>query len=172
MKIAVSKFVMAVLTAVLATFALTANASDPFELISHESYLPENPDVESASYDSQISKLEKRLTKSLPHSIRTPILIDLCAAHTIKRNLDKATQYCDQATESGWYSGLAYNNRGVLQIAKGNYEMAARDFEKSIRGRGVDAMAKRNLSRTQARLAEIKSRQQQTTVVAAVVTDD
>lgn len=154
------------LTAVLAAISLVANAGEPFELMTHHTYVSGKEEVDTGKYEAGIAKLEKKLTKALPHSLKTPALIDLCVAYTIQREIDQATVVCDKAMESGWYSGLAYNNRGVLQIAKGNYEQAIRDFEEAIRHSGADAMAKRNLGRAQARLAEVRSREQNTAVAA------
>ena len=168
MKTQMLRIVVPSIVFLLAAFTLTVNAGEPFELMTHDTFVAGKDDVDAGAFDQGIAKLEKRLSDSMPLSTKIPTLIDLCVAHTMQKNLREATMYCDLALESSWYTGLSYNNRGVLQIAKGNYEAAARDFEAAIRNRGADAMARRNLGRATARLAAIESQKQQTTSVAAV----
>lgn len=145
---------------------------EKFEFILHDTDVRGASDVENGNLDAGIEKLQKHLGKGRqPHNVRVPILIDLCIAHTMRKEFDEATAYCDQAVETGWYQGLAYNTRGVLSIAMGDYEAAATNFELAIEGSGAEGIAKRNLKRAQ---REILARQTTPSgpVVASASTTD
>lgn len=106
-------------------------------------------------------------------SVQAPVLIDLCAAYIMTNELNKAVAVCNKAAGSKWYSSLAYNNRGVLNIALGRYEEAVSDFERALRAGGSQAIAQRNLARAQERLAAIRrSREEQPAMVAKVAAPD
>ena len=131
-------------------------AAEPFEVMMHPSEISAARDIESGDYAKGIERLLARLGNSKqPFSVRTPIVIDLCAGYTLMEDFNEATRYCDDAVAAGWYTGLALNNRGALKIAKGEYESAIDDFVGALRANGADAMAGRNLQRTLARMAAI-----------------
>lgn len=89
----------------------------------------------------------------MAHGKRTPVLIDLCVAYTMVRDFEAGDEYCDQAVDAGWYQGLALNNRGVMKMARGDYEDAIADFRAATETRGAMAVSKRNLARARQTLA-------------------
>lgn len=145
------------IAAALATLALAAHASEPFELKTHRMDVSGARDIESGNYERGVRRLETGLgTRDRPASLRTPVLIDLCAGYTMLSRIEEATNACDEATSTAWYSGLSYNNRGVLNVVKGNYEAAIKDFEMAVVAGGADDVAKANLDRARQRLVEIR----------------
>jgi len=111
-------------------------------------------DIESGEYAKGVDHLLSWLgDEHQAHSIRVPIVIDLCAGYTMLEDFEAATQYCDAAVDSGRSTGLALNNRGALNVAKGDYENAIRDFQAAIESLGADSIARRNLARIEARVA-------------------
>ena len=131
----------------------TAHSGEPFQTVLHDRDVYGARDIADGNYERGIDRLSSRLGKGRqPLSVKVPILIDLCAAYTVTRQLDKAKDTCDKAVESGWYSGIAYNNRGAFNIAKGNYAAASEDFRQAIKGSGADNIATDNLVLVQARL--------------------
>jgi tetratricopeptide (TPR) repeat protein len=149
-----------ILAAATAGMALGANA-DPFELTTHTSDLWGVRQIESGEYQAGIERLERQLgTNPLVSSMQAPVLIDLCAGYVMANELEKAARVCNKAAGSKWYSSMAYNNRGVLNIARGRYEEAIRDFENALEAGGSRVVASRNLARAQHRLAAIRRQQQ------------
>jgi tetratricopeptide (TPR) repeat protein len=149
-----------ILAAATAGMALGANA-DPFELTTHTSDLWGVRQIESGEYQAGIERLERQLgTNPLVSSAQAPVLIDLCAGYVMANELEKAAQVCDKAAGSKWYGSMAYNNRGVLNIARGRYEAAIHDFENAVEAGGSRVVASRNLARAQHRLAAIRAQQQ------------
>jgi tetratricopeptide (TPR) repeat protein len=131
--------------------------AEPFEVMMHQSDVIGARDIESGDYAKGVKRLLTRLgSGKQSYSVRAPIFIDLCAGYTLLEDFDQATRYCDDAVEAGWYAGLALNNRGALKIAKGDYESAIDDFVAALRASGADAMARRNLQRTVAKMAAIR----------------
>jgi len=129
-------------------------AAEPFEVMMHQDDVNGARDIEAGDYAKGVERLLTRLGgEKQSYSVRTPIVIDLCAGYTLLEDFDEATRYCDDAVAAGWYSGLALNNRGALKIAKGDYESAIDDFVAALRANGADAMARRNLQRTLAKMA-------------------
>jgi hypothetical protein len=87
----------------------------------------------------------------------------------MKANYDAATQFCNEAVETGWSSDLAYNNRGVLKIALGQYEAARQDFDKAAGGLGGSAVARRNMKRVNVRIAQIQQQDRSKSIATAGV---
>ncbi|MFW2403124.1 MAG: tetratricopeptide repeat protein, partial [Gammaproteobacteria bacterium] len=83
----------------------------------------------------------------------------LCVAYTMLRDFSKASEYCEASVESGWSRGIAFNNRGVMKAARGDYEGAQRDFQSAIEGRGADNVARRNLERARTTLIAQRSKE-------------
>lgn len=149
-----SNLVGLVVAALMLASAVSAAAAETFELMVHRADVPGAREIENGDYDRASRLLEARLGgKYQPHSQRAPLLINLCVVKIMSDDLEAAQRYCDEAVELGWSAGLAYNTRGVLAVAKGDYEAAARNFTAAIRRHGADALAKRNLRRAQAVLA-------------------
>lgn len=143
-------------------------AESRFELVTHPADVYGANDVANGEIEKGIQRLNKMLgSDRQAHSVRVPILIDLCVAYTMLKDFDAATEACDAAVETGWFAGLAYNNRGVLNVAKGDYQAAQSDFESAISKRGADKLARRNLDRTIERVA----RQQQAENYVAEVSE-
>ncbi len=146
------------LVAAIAAGAMATANADPFELQTHELDLHGVREVEAGDFARGIVRLKAQLgPRAQSQTIRTPILIDLCAAYVMANDLEQATQTCDKATASQWYAGLSHNNRGVLNIAKGRYEAAIADFERALEAGGARAVAERNLARARERLAAIQA---------------
>lgn len=164
-RVAIYLIVMAAILTLGTLFSATAQAADPvdfarvaepFEVMMHKSDVYGARDIESGDYAKGVERLLTRLGNGKPtYSVRTPIVIDLCAGYTLLEDFDEATRYCDDAVAAGWYAGLALNNRGALKIAKGDYESAIDDFVAALRADGADAMARRNLQRTLAKMAAL-----------------
>jgi tetratricopeptide (TPR) repeat protein len=115
-------------------------------------------DIEQGNYAKAIETLQARLGGNRqPHSIRAPVLIDLCVSYTVTRQLDEAEKYCDEAIDTGWYSAEAYNNRGAFNIAAGNYEAAVQDFQSALDAGGSSVVASENLQRAEARISELET---------------
>jgi tetratricopeptide (TPR) repeat protein len=135
--------------------SVTTQAEDKFEMMVHETDLYGARDIETGDYDVGIERLLIRKGgPGQPLRVSSAVSIDLCVAYTMTEQMNKAKEACDEAVESGWYSGLAYNNRGAFHIASGNYEAAIRDFQSATEGNGADKIASRNLQRAQVQLSQ------------------
>lgn len=135
-------------------FCVSAQAGESIEVMMHEDDVYGANDIEAGDYAKGVQHLLTRLgDEHQAISIKTPIVIDLCAGYTLLKDFEAATKYCDEAVNTGWSKGLALNNRGALNVAKGDYENAILDFQAAIESRGADRMAHRNLNRIEARVA-------------------
>jgi tetratricopeptide (TPR) repeat protein len=124
-----------------------------FQALLHDKDIYGAEDIADGRYELGIERLARRVDNTRgPFTTRVPALIDLCVAYTMTEQFDKAEQACDEAVDSGWYSGYAYNNRGTYNIAIGNYAAAVRDFQAAIDARGADDIARANLANAQERL--------------------
>ena len=133
-----------------------AMAVEPIEIRVHAAEVDGARDIEAGNYTQGIERLLARLAKNpVSHTVRTPIIIDLCAAYTMAESYSAATTFCDQAVAGGWSTGLALNNRGALNVAKGDYESAIRDFEAAIAASGADRIARENLDRIETKVAAL-----------------
>lgn len=129
-------------------------AEGPLELIPHDSDVYGMRAVQDGDYEKGIERLKGQLrSERMAHGKRTPVLIDLCVAYTMVRDFEAADEYCEKAVDAGWYQGLALNNRGVMKMARGDYEDAIADFQAATETRGATAVSKRNLARAQQTLA-------------------
>jgi Flp pilus assembly protein TadD len=129
-------------------------ATEPFEVMMHKDDVYGARAIESGDYALGIERLRKRLDSGAQsNSVRSPIVIDLCAGYTMLKNFEDAERYCDEAIAIGWNSGLAYNNRGALNIARGDYMTAINDFQAALDANGADAVARRNLQRVETKVA-------------------
>jgi Tfp pilus assembly protein PilF len=149
--------------AVVMLHGVPAQADDVFEMVIHDSDIYGSRDVEAGDYALGIERLQTVYRDDRqPNKVRTPVLIDLCVAYTMTEQADKANEACNAATESGWYSGAAYNNRGAFHIANGDYEAAILDFQRAVKARDAHRIAERNLQ-----LAQVRLRQQQNALQTA-----
>ncbi|MGI9331321.1 MAG: tetratricopeptide repeat protein [Gammaproteobacteria bacterium] len=153
--------------AVVLLLVTTPTRADPFEMELHAADVYGAEEVESGDYDEAIRRLQLRLGgERQSRSHRTPVLIDLCVAHTMMGNFDKASKRCDEAVETGWSSGLARNNRAVLWISMGRYQDAIGEFENALGERDSKTLARRNLQRAFTRVAALQEQQGTTRVVS------
>ena len=150
-------------TSIVFIFSVPAQGGEPIEVMLHDDDVYGAREIEAGEYAKGVEHLLTRLGEKLQaHSIRTPIIIDLCAGYTMLEDFEAATRYCDAAVASGWSTGLALNNRGALYAAQGDYENATRDFQAAIELRGADRIARRNLNRIEIRVAALLSRNDHT----------
>lgn len=141
--------------AVVMVHSVPAQAEDAFEMVIHDSDIYGSRDVEAGNYVLGIERLQTVYRDDRqPNKVRTPALIDLCVAYTMTEQTDKANEACNAATESGWYSGAAYNNRGAFHIANRDYEAAILDFQRAVKAKGAHRIARRNLQRARVRLSQ------------------
>ena len=152
----VREFIYIIVMIGAALVCAPTQATEPFEVMMHKDDVYGARAIEAGDYALGIERLRNRLDDGAQsNSVRSPIVIDLCAGYTMLKNFEEATYYCDEAIEMGWSSGLAHNNRGALNIAKGDYTMAIQDFQAAIAASGADKVARRNLQRVDARMAAL-----------------
>lgn len=153
--------------------AATAHAGDEFEMMVHKDDVYGARAVEAGDFEKAIQRLERRLGDDgrQSNSIRSPVLIDLCVAYTMAGRVRDAETACDAAVETGWSSGLAYNNRGVLHVARGNYTAALQDFERAVEAHGADTLARRNLDRVRTVIARNSQQPDGTPQIAVAQAD-
>lgn len=138
----------------LAVFSSTAVA-DRYELRLHDANVPGKFELLEGKVDRSIEVLEKALAGARAHSIRAPVLINLCAAYTIKGDFGRAKESCDAAIDNGWRKQMAYNNRGVMHIAQGDYVAAIDDFQRAASNR-PSILVKRHLMQAKNRVEQLE----------------
>ncbi len=136
-------------------------ATGPLELVTQSNDIYGVRMVETGRYEEGIKRLNIILKTVKSGSRRTPVLINLCAAHTMLRQFEKAEAYCDEAVSMGWSKGPSLNNRGVMKMARGDYAEAAADFEQARKLRGAKAVSKRNFERAQQVLAHERAKRRE-----------
>jgi len=141
---------LAVIFVTALSLPMTATA-DRYELQLHDREVPGKYELLEGNIDRSIELLEKRLAFTRSHRNLAPILINLCAAYTLKGDFEAATKHCDAAIENGWNARTAYNNRGVMNIAQGDYLSAIEDFE-SAAGRLPSSMVSKHLAQARNRV--------------------
>jgi len=117
--------------AMLIAFSATASASDThvYKLVAHDDEVFGKYALLDGNVDVAIGRFERRLDGATANSRRAPLLINLCAAYTLKRDFAKAEERCNAAIENGWSVRKAHNNRGIMRVARGDYLAAVEDFE-------------------------------------------
>lgn len=115
--------------AMLVAFSTSVLAGDRYELRAHDADVYGKYALLDGRIDVSIERLEKRLAGARAHSHRAPLLINLCAAYTMKRDFAMAEERCNAAIDNGWNVKMAYNNRGIMHVARGDYLAAVDDFE-------------------------------------------
>lgn len=84
--------------------------------------------------------------------------MNLCYEYRERKDYDKSIEECTkQINDDAWDKAIAYNNRGIVYNAKGNFEKAISDYSRAIElkpeyanaynNRGVAYYAKGNLDR-------------------------
>jgi len=147
-------FVGLAITPVINADDSTGNA--PFELRTHKKEVYGTRALEAGDYDRAIQRLEKALARSGSYSNRTPVLINLCIAYTITGDFISAEQSCDASVENGWNLGLAYNNRGVMKVAMGDYVAAVENFEQAGLQRDARRLSLSNKNKAEDRLVGLR----------------
>lgn len=160
---------------VAATFALLAvagggagaGAGETPELQTHWLRVPGVRHIEAGDYQRGVVQLEERLAKNpRASSLRVPILIDLCVGYAMLGRTAEALRHCNAAIaarwprgalEARWARNLARNNRGVIYLMQGHYEMAVRDLGDTVRSDPSYRTAKINLAHGEARLAALRA---------------
>jgi Tfp pilus assembly protein PilF len=176
MRIFKVKQIIASTAAVAALLAAAgpAMAEDPaFVLTTTERAMYGTRQVDEGRYEAGAERLEQMLTlagSSLTK--RQPALNDLCVSYTMLGDLDAAEKRCDESVTNGRDAGVALNNRGVMHIAAGNYEAAARDFAAALEAGGVRQAASANLILAQQRVAEIRAEEKRSERTAGSQTDE
>jgi tetratricopeptide (TPR) repeat protein len=130
--------------------------ADRYELRLHDRDVYGKYALLEGKVDLSIERLERQLARTSSHRNLAPVLIDLCVAYTVKRDFDKARERCDAAIENGWSLSTAYNNRGVMHVARGDYLAAVDDFEMAI-GKRKTQWIKRHLAQATNRVEVIES---------------
>lgn len=121
------------IAAVCATLALTAHAGEPLTLQMHWLQVPGSHEIKSGRYEEGVERLEARADRGISTaSRRTAVLIDLCVGYIMSNQIEKATTTCDEATTTGWYRDVTYNNRGVLNLLLGRHDAAIQDFSVAV----------------------------------------
>jgi tetratricopeptide (TPR) repeat protein len=134
-----------------------ATSADRYELRLHDREVVGKYELLEGNVDRSIELLEKRLAFTSSHRNLAPLLINLCAAYTLKGDFDTATLRCDAAIENGWNIRTAYNNRGVMHIARGDYLTAIEDFESAAAGKRPSRLTKKHLLQARNRVDVIDS---------------
>jgi lipoprotein NlpI len=59
--------------------------------------------------------------------------VNLCYEYSERRDYDKSIEECTkQINDDAWDKSIAYNNRGIANKAKGNYNQAISDYDRAI----------------------------------------
>ena len=129
-----------------------ATADTAIELRTADTEVPGAREVEAGEYRAGIAKLERALSRPNHAFGRAPALINLCVAFVATGELDRAAEACDAAVANGASLELAYNNRAVLHLLRGDSQAAMADLRAADRAKPGTAVVQRNLDRTAARL--------------------
>ena len=158
-----------ILTAMALGFSSLPSAqAESWELRTATTEVKGTRDLEAGKLDKAIRVMEANYGTT-PYVEKGAMLTNLCVAYILKRDLDRATSYCDRAVKRGFNDRAAYNNRGVLHVMQGDYNAAISDFEQAgcldtcpesldIRGNDTMDVAKRNLQRAQVHYAQQQSK--------------
>ncbi|MFW2403399.1 MAG: hypothetical protein ACN4GT_01450 [Gammaproteobacteria bacterium] len=134
-------------------------AADRYELQVHDDEVYGKYALLEGEFDLSIDRLERRLARTRSHRNLAPVLINLCAAYTMKRDFEKAQERCDAAIDNGWSVSMAYNNRGIMNIARGDYLAAIDDFE-AAKNQGSTTWVRRHLAQATGRIEAMEAETQ------------
>ena len=147
------------LAAACGVLGVQGAAASAFELKTTDREMFGTASVAAGEYQKGIDRLERMVNVvGNSHKMRATAFTDLCVAQTMEGNLEVAQDFCNRAVETGWDQGTALNNRGVLNVAKGDYYAARADFEQSMQYRDARAIAKRNLARAETSIAALEAK--------------
>jgi tetratricopeptide (TPR) repeat protein len=147
---------MRTLSIALAVFGLAANVAtaSQFRLQTSDAEVYGSRAIERGEYAKAAEKLDLALELAGDaHMMRAPVLNNLCVAYTMQSDFEQAAEYCNEYVENGRELSLAFNNRGVVAAARGDYAMAVMNFEAALEENPADVIARDNLSLAQQRLA-------------------
>lgn len=128
-------------------FTTPALADNALELKTADREILGTRDVEAGHFTAGIAKLERALQHANHHYDRAPALVNLCVAHAAIGELEKASQYCDEAIETGVDTALAYNNRAVVNCLRGDLDSCAEDLSKAGNLQPRNPVVQRNVAR-------------------------
>lgn len=128
-------------------FVTPALAEDALELKTADREILGTRDVEAGHFTAGIAKLERALQHANHSYDRAPALVNLCVAHAAIGELEKASQYCNDAVATGVDVALAYNNRAVVNCLQGNLESCAGDLNKAGTLQPRNPVVQRNIER-------------------------
>ncbi len=148
--------------ALCVTLTLTAHGGEPLALQLHGLDVPGVRDIQAGRYAQGVQRLEARLAAAgYSASRRAPALIALCAGYALMYRLDAAARACDDAIRTGRDTNLAYNNRAVVNMLRGRYDAAVRDFERALHRNARDRIARSNKRIATERVAAIRWQREQ-----------
>ena len=121
-----TRFIGMLATVLLSAIPSISNA-DTWELRTTPIAVPGTAEIESGKIDKAV-----RLSIAwLPHVTdrkEVAVLSNLCIAHILKKEFERAEDYCEQAVTTGDDEVVSYNNRGILRAMQGDFDGAAEDF--------------------------------------------
>ena len=127
-------------------FAGSAVAGQAFQLQTSEDEVYGTRFVEQGAFEEGTDRLKLALELAgTARMMRAPVLNNLCVAYTMESRLDEAQAYCNDYVSNGRELGLALNNRGVLNWARGDVQAAIADFEGAVSENGASQIAQQNL---------------------------
>ena len=134
------------LAASIALAGTAAAAERAFQLQTSEDEVYGTRFVEQGAFEEGADRLKLALELAgTARMMRAPVLNNLCVAYTMENRLDEANGYCNDYVSNGRELGLAFNNRGVLNIARGDLHAAIADFETAVNKHGASQIAQQNL---------------------------
>lgn len=152
----------------IAVFFILQASAEPFEIQVHETEVSGTRALLAGDYHDAIESLEKARSRGIgAMSKKVAVLSNLCLAYTMVEEFEAASDSCKLAIETGWNTGLTYNNRGVLNAAQGNYAAAIGDFRQAAENRSQRRVATRNLDLAEERLSAMLSKQKEAAATAA-----
>lgn len=161
--------IAAIATSLVIAAAPSMSRADAWELRTVDEEVPGTREIEAGNPEKAIRISKARLSATHP-ALRVAVLTNLCIGHILIRDFDQAEQYCDQAAAWSFERTVTHNNRGVLKALQGDYAAASQDFSiaanvgcfgacnASMRGpqNRPRPTARRNLEKTETRVAELK----------------
>lgn len=130
----------------------TVTASEMLELTTAQREVLGTREVESGDFALGIAKLERALGHANNKFSRSPALVNLCVAHAAAGDLERASDYCNAALETGVDAALAYNNRAVVNYMRGDMTACLQDLERAAELKRSHRVIQRNLERVRGKV--------------------
>jgi len=143
------------LTIITAAFVFAAipsvSGADGWELRTALDEVPGTREIESGNTDKAI-RISKVQLSHVSQKQKVAVLTNLCIGYIVNKDFDEAEYYCNQAVERPNEQAVSFNNRGVLNALKGDYDSASRDFASAAKSGcigecSISENAPRNLPR-------------------------